>query len=400
MSGSLSCTTNPSGAEIFIDDVDQSQVTNSVIPNILAGNHTLKLTFPGYSDYTTTFTINDGQTTTLDITLTPIPTTGTLDISSEPEGAEINIDGADQGKVTIVPYQPIINIPAGNHTLTLTLTGYQPYTTTFTITAGQTTTLNPILTPVALQNCPCSIWSPSTVPGTITVTTDPNAVELGVKFRSDIDGYITGIRFYKGPSNTGTHIGSLWSATGTLLGQVTFSGESASGWQQANFSTPIAVTANTTYIASYNTSVGLYSDDNNYFTNTGVDNPPLHALQSGVDGGNGLFEYGATPTFPINTHLDSNYWVDVVFVTTLPPPTGTLDISSVPGSAEIFIDDVDQNKLTESVIQNIPAGDHTLKLTLAGYQDYSTTFTITSGQTTILTITLIQTINCSFIYNQ
>lgn len=61
------------------------------------------------------------------------------------------------------------------------------------------------------------------------------------------------------------------------------------------------------------------------------------------------------------------------------PTTGTLDVSSVPLGAKIFIDGADQNKVTRSIIQNIPAGSHSLKLTLSGYQDYTTTFTITGG---------------------
>ena len=38
-------------------------------------------------------------------------------------------------------------------------------------------------------------------------STDPNGVEVGFKFTSITNGQITGIRFYKGPLNTGTHIG-------------------------------------------------------------------------------------------------------------------------------------------------------------------------------------------------
>ena len=84
------------------------------------------------------------------------------------------------------------------------------------------------------------------------------------------NGWITGIRFYKGSGNTGTHVGSLWTANGTLLGQVTFTNESATGWQQANFSSPIAVTAGTTYVASYLAPNGGYADDSNYFASSGV----------------------------------------------------------------------------------------------------------------------------------
>ena len=40
--------------------------------------------------------------------------------------------------------------------------------------------------------------------------------------------------------NTGTHTGTLWTTAGRDLGTVTFSGESATGWQEAIFDAPIA----------------------------------------------------------------------------------------------------------------------------------------------------------------
>ena len=133
-------------------------------------------------------------------------------------------------------------------------------------------------------------------------------------FTADVNGWITGIRFYKGAGNTGTHIGSLWTAGGTLLGQVTFTSESASGWQQANFSSPIAVTAGTTYVASYFAPSGGYSVNSAYFASTGVTNGPLTAPQSSaVTLGNGLYGYAGSPGFPSNSYNATNYWVDVVF---------------------------------------------------------------------------------------
>ena len=50
-----------------------------------------------------------------------------------------------------------------------------------------------------------SLFSAIAVPGTITEN-DPNSVELGVKFQASTNGTIIGIRFYKGPQNTGTHM--------------------------------------------------------------------------------------------------------------------------------------------------------------------------------------------------
>jgi hypothetical protein len=100
----------------------------------------------------------------------------------------------------------------------------------------------------------------------VVSASDPSAVNLGVKFTTDTDGSITGIRFYKGAGNTGTHVGSLWTASGTLLGQVTFTSESATGWQEADFSSPIPVTAGTTYVASYLAPNGGYSYNPAAFT--------------------------------------------------------------------------------------------------------------------------------------
>ena len=92
-------------------------------------------------------------------------------------------------------------------------------------------------------------------------------------------------------------------------------GESATGWQQVNFSTPVAITANTTYVASYHAPNGHYAVNEDYFAPTGVDSPPLHALRDGVDGGNGVYGYGPSGTFPTGVYRTENYWVDVVFDT-------------------------------------------------------------------------------------
>ena len=140
-----------------------------------------------------------------------------------------------------------------------------------------------------------------------------SGVELGVKFRSDIDGTIAGIRFYQAAANTGVHIGNLWASDGTLLTTVIFSNETASGWQEALFDTPVAIASNTVYVASYHADNGHYSADLNYFLEKGVDNPPLHMLMNGVFGGNGVYRYGASSAFPDQSYNAANYWVDVVF---------------------------------------------------------------------------------------
>jgi uncharacterized protein (TIGR03437 family) len=135
-----------------------------------------------------------------------------------------------------------------------------------------------------------------------------------MKFRSKVSGYVLGVRFYKEANNVGTHIGRLWTKGGTLLASVSFNNETASGWQQANFATPVAITADTTYIISYTNPAGSYSSTSRYFQSSAVTNGPLTALKNGYDGVNGVYGYSTT-TVPISTLKSDNFWVDVVFNT-------------------------------------------------------------------------------------
>ena len=176
-----------------------------------------------------------------------------------------------------------------------------------------------------------SFWPNSSRPSTPEVTNDTASVTLGVKFYSDVSGFITGVRFYKGSHNTGTHVGTLWTNSGTKLASVTFSGETESGWQQANFSTAVSIVANKTYVISYLAPRGYYACDQSYSWST-VGATPLHVTGTSP----GVYAYGSTTRFPNGTWNRSNYWVDVMFSPTNPTtstPTTTYTISgTVSGS--------------------------------------------------------------------
>ncbi len=137
--------------------------------------------------------------------------------------------------------------------------------------------------------------------------------------------------------NTGTHIGLLYDNSGTQLASITFTGETAGGWQTMNFSSPITIAANTTYVAAVWTSTG-YVRDPNFFASAGVDNAPLHALSSPSSGGNSVFTYGGSPTFP-TLSVGANYWVDVIFTTTVPPPTNASIWSGATVPAGLWFND-------------------------------------------------------------
>ncbi|QSQ23342.1 DUF4082 domain-containing protein [Pyxidicoccus parkwayensis] len=189
---------------------------------------------------------------------------------------------------------------------------------------------------------PVTLWPATATPAVASVTNDSTPVELGVKFKADIAGNVLGVRFYKGAANTGTHVGHLWSATGQLLATATFTGETATGWQQVTFSAPVAIAANTTYIASYHAPNGSYAFDNGGLA-SGVDVAPLHALPGTTSGGNGVYKYGPAGTLPTDSFQNSNYWVDVVYQATgvpppTPPPAGTYSLfpaTATPGTASV-----------------------------------------------------------------
>ena len=80
------------------------------------------------------------------------------------------------------------------------------------------------------------------------------------------------MRYYKSAQDTGTHVGSLWTSSGTLLTSATFTAESASGWQTVTFAQPITVAAGTSYVASYHSN-GFYAASPNYFTTAHTSGP-------------------------------------------------------------------------------------------------------------------------------
>ncbi|MFD0633453.1 DUF4082 domain-containing protein [Catenulispora yoronensis] len=160
--------------------------------------------------------------------------------------------------------------------------------------------------------CPCSLFDKSATPA-VEDSTDPNPVEVGIRFTPKVNGTITGVRFYKGALDTGVHTGTLWNdSTGAALATGTFSNETATGWQTLTFATPVRVTAGTTYVASYHAPVGRYAYTNGYFTYPYL-NYPLAVPAGPGSKGNGLYAYGSLSTFPNSVSSGTNYWVDAVF---------------------------------------------------------------------------------------
>jgi len=159
------------------------------------------------------------------------------------------------------------------------------------------------------------IWPGEPVP-LLTAFDDPDSLtglELGLKFRASRQGQVLGLHFYKGAGTANAHIGRLYTIGGVLLGELTFAGETSTGWQYQAFPSPIPIEANTVYVASYLQTDGHFALDNGYFTSAGVDSGLLRALAAGESGDNGVFLYAVGGGFPVNSFGHSNYWIDPEF---------------------------------------------------------------------------------------
>jgi Domain of unknown function (DUF4082)/Bacterial Ig-like domain len=161
--------------------------------------------------------------------------------------------------------------------------------------------------------CPCQLFSNSSTPASTNLPTrdgrpapGPWTRELGLKIEVTSPVTLTALRFYKASQETGTHVGRLWSASGTQLGSVTFANETASGWQTQALASPISLVPGQVYVVSVGFNVNYSLTQSGLLTQI-VDGP----LRSSAVTTNGVFS-DAAGQFPTQSYKSSNYYVDPV----------------------------------------------------------------------------------------
>jgi hypothetical protein len=147
-SGSISVTTSPSGADIYVDGYYMAD-SPAVIPGLSPGSHTVRIQKAGYDEYIATVRIIAGQRTPVSVTLATLPpSVGSIEVSSTPPGASVYLDGKYMGQTQTNNYFDLTSLLPGTHTVTLRQPDFQDYTQTVFVTGGKIITINAQMTPV------------------------------------------------------------------------------------------------------------------------------------------------------------------------------------------------------------------------------------------------------------
>lgn len=114
--GSISFTSTPSGADIYIDEMYQGLITPAVITGLSIGEHVYRLSLAGYYDQIGSETISGGVITKVYKDFSSKATTDCQEFNTVPHGSRVYIDGYDMRVVSPVK---VCGIPLGIHTYRL-----------------------------------------------------------------------------------------------------------------------------------------------------------------------------------------------------------------------------------------------------------------------------------------
>ena len=366
--GYFSINSVPSGGDVYFDSAFWGE-TPLVVTVSTTGTptHTIRITLPGYEEWTSTYNGNPmaGQTIPITAQLVPSAQTGNIQVVSTPSGAMVSLDRSQSANTPYVFY----NIPVGSHEVSVFMSGYQTFYTSVNVNKGQTAYVNAIL-------------QPESTTGTLSVSSSPSGAAV----------YVDGI--YHGVTSTtvgnlipGSHSVRLSKAgyldwTGSVsisAGSTTYLDPSLVKDQQPQYAT-VSITSNPAGASVYGD--GVYVGQTRagsplVFTSVKPGTHTLLLTKSGYQ------DYSVTRT----VSAGQNYDVDVTLNPVQNPTTGGISIISAPSQAEVYLNNAYKG-LTPVTLDSLAPGSYTLLLRLSGYQDWQATQQVTAGQTAQISATL------------
>jgi len=187
VTGSISVSSVPAGASVWLDGKITGYKTPVTLNGISAGSHTVRCSMTGYTDASQGVSVIAGQTASLMVTLQDEgPLTGTISVSSTPTGARIYLDGTDTGYSTPRTFS---GVPVGTHTVRCSMAGYTDASQSVTVNAGRTSSVK------------VSLTRQGPVTGSISVSSVPAGA--GVYLDGNDTGFTTPVTI--STISTGTH---------------------------------------------------------------------------------------------------------------------------------------------------------------------------------------------------
>jgi hypothetical protein len=147
--GSVTVSSEPGGALVILDGTPTGQIpanSSLTLSSLAPGYHTVALELPGYRPYSTQTNVVSDRISEVSAVLLPAGK-GTLVISSNPAGAEVTLDNSSAGISPVT----LSDIEEGNHTVTLNREGYEEYSASTLVSAGNTGRISAELLPLTTK---------------------------------------------------------------------------------------------------------------------------------------------------------------------------------------------------------------------------------------------------------
>ncbi len=361
--GNIYIGSDPGNAQIFLDSANTNKVTPDTIKNIVAGLHKITLKKSSYIDSTFDVTVKENSTVSKTITLKPVLTKGNVYIESNPNGAEIFLDGLTTAKVTP---DTLKDLATGSHKITLKENNYIDTVINIIIQNNKTISASVKLIP-------------KIVTGNIYIASNP-----------------TGAQLFLDSVNTG-------KITPDTLKNIS-PGDHKITLKKNNYvDTTVTITVQENQTASKSITLSQVIIRGNIF----IESAP-NGAQIFIDSKNtNKLTPDSLLNYPVGNHSvtlkkkdfrDTTFQVNVIgYLTiskkvTLASINGSIFIQSNPAGADIYLSDQSISKTTPDTIKNLAAGKY--KVTLKYPEYYDTSFYADVYQNTVTNenITMIKMI--------
>lgn len=362
---------NPAGADVVFDGtyVGESPVTIPVFSSSSPG-HSIEVSKIGYITWTQSYSLNPapGQTIQVYAPLQLSELTGSISVTSSPNGALVSLDG-QKGQMAPWIYE---NIPVGIHMVQAYLSGYSPYTTQVNVEPGQMSFAQATLIPLGSV-------------GTIQVISTPGGADLYVD------------EVYKG--KTSLTVGNLASGNHTVLlklfGYRDLTGNTTIVQGQTVILSLTLVpntqpSAGTITVSSVPAGAGIYLDG----AFKGLTRTDEAVTFTGIVPGEHEVSLKSANYQEYSKKFDvtAGSITDITEVLTPAPGPGpglpgTIDVNSQPSGASVFIDNTFSGA-TPVTVQSVSSGPHTILIRINGYEDYNTSIILKPGQSALVSAAL------------